>query len=269
MRRRLLLFVLSFAVSVVASAAVTYLAFLRPLHRSWGLDPEESTRPLPGDDLVPVAPLVETRGITIEASPAAIWPWLVQMGYGRGGWYSYDRMDNDAASADRILPDFQSLSVGDVMPTWPGGGFRVAAIDPGRSLTLYLDTAIVRAQQEASQQTLPAEVSPGLKAAGAVGDLTMPDFKASWTFVLEPIGDTRTRVIERMRAWTPEPHAAQKLALPIFGMGVFLMTRKQLLGLKERVERSGAGGLGAEVPTGPRVVPDLEPIPLEEAASPA
>ena len=270
MRKRLLLFVLSLVVSVAVSSAATYLAFLRPLRRSWGLDPEESTRALPGDDLVPDAPLVETRGITIEAPPAAVWPWLVQMGYGRGGWYSYDRMDNDAASADRILPDFQSLSVGDVMPTWPGGGFQVAAIDPGRSLTLYLDTPIVKAQQEAGEQTLPEELTPGLKAAGAVGDFTMPDFKASWPFVLEPVDGTRTRVIERMRAWAPEPNAAQKLALPIFGMGVFLMTRKQLLGLKDRVERHGAGGPGSEVHS--EMPPAPEPAPVEpptEAVIPA
>jgi len=219
---------------------------------------------------VPDAPLVETRGITIEAPPAAVWPWLVQMGYGRGGWYSYDRMDNDAASADRILPEFQSRSVGDVMPTWQGGGFQVAAIDPGRSLTLYLDTPIVRAQQEASMQTLPEALTPGIKAAGVMGEFRMPDFKAIWTFVLEPVGGPRTRVIERMRAWAPEPNAAQKLALPIFGVGVFLMTRKQLLGLKERIERSGVGGLGADIPPQgrPAPVPDLIEA-SEEAAAPA
>ena len=77
--------------------------------------------------------------------------------------------------------------------------------------------------------------------------------------MLEPVDGTRTRVIERMRAWTPEPHTAQKLALPIFGMGVFLMTRKQLLGLKERIERSGADGLGAELQP-VAVLPGLQPV---------
>ena len=246
LRKRLLLFGLSFAISLLASLAVTWLAVLRPMRRSWGLDPDESTRDLPGDDLVPDAPLVETRGITIDAAPSAVWPWLVQMGYGRGGWYSYDRMDNDAASTDRILTQFQSLTVGDIVPTWPGGGFQVAAIDPGRSMTLYLDTPLVKAQQATAELTLPDEPSSGIKAAGAVGDLAMPDFKASWTFVVEPAEGGRTRVIERMRAWAPEPGGAQKLALPVFGMGVFLMTRKQLLGLKDRIERFGASGQGAE-----------------------
>jgi hypothetical protein len=262
MRRRLLLFALSFAVSVTASLVATYLTVLRPMRRSWGLDPDEGMSPLPGDDLVPDAPLVETRGITIDAPPAAVWPWLVQMGYGRGGWYSYDKMDNDAASADRILPEFQVLSVGDVMPTWPGGGFQVAALDPGRSLVLYLDTPMVKEQQAAHEQTLPEPITPGIRAAGAMGDTAMPDFRASWAFVLQPLDGDRTRVIERLRAWAPEPSGIQKLALPILGMGVFLMTRKQLLGLKERIERFQAFG-GIAPATTVDMVPPAEPVPAE------
>jgi hypothetical protein len=246
----------------------TYLAVLRPMRRSWGVDPDEALRALPGDDLVPDAPLVETRGITIQATPAAVWPWLVQMGYGRGGWYSYDQMDNDAASADRILPEFQALSVGDVIPTWPGGGFRVAAMDPGRSLVLYLDTAMVKAQQAAAEPSVPEPLTPGLRAAGAMGDTAMPDFRASWSFELQPMDHGRTRLIERLRAWSSEPSAAQKLALPILGMGVFLMTRKQLLGLKERIERFEASG--GSLPVEPAPAPDpAEPGVVEEAGAPA
>jgi hypothetical protein len=265
MVKRLLLLAASFAVSLAASLAVTWLVVLRPMRRTWGMDPDEATRALPGDDLVPDAPIVETRGITIDAAPSAVWPWLVQMGYGRGGWYSYDRMDNHAASAERILPEFQSLTVGDVVPTWPGGGFQVAAMDPGRSLTLYLDTAIVKAQQASAELTLTDAPSSGIKAAGTMGELAMPDFKASWTFVVESAEGGRTRVIERMRAWSPDPAGAQRLALPVFGMGVFLMTRKQLLGLKERVERFGAGGQGAELE--PLMPPAPEPVPVEAPAS--
>ncbi|MFN8619285.1 MAG: hypothetical protein U0869_00890 [Chloroflexota bacterium] len=258
MLRRLFLFAFSFALSVAASLVATYLVVLRPMRRTWGIDPEESGRSLPGDGLVPEAGLVETRGITIDAPPSAVWPWLVQMGYGRGGWYSYDQMDNNAASADRILADYQSLVAGDVVPTWPGGGFQVAEVDAGRSLVLYLDTAIVKAQQAAAEGAVPEETTKGLKAAGAMGDLAMPEFKASWTFHLEPVDAARTRVIERMRAWAPDASPAQRLALPAFGMGVFLMTRKQLLGLKARVERYGAGGAEPVMPPAP------EPAPVED-----
>ena len=238
MIRRLFLFLVSLLVSVVVSAVVTWFAFLRPLHDTWGKDPAEAERELPGDDLVPDAALVETRGITIDAPPSDVWPWLVQMGYGRGGWYSYDQMDNSAPSADRVMPEHQGLAVGDVMPTWPGGGFRVAGMDVDRSLALYLDSDLVKAQQRAAASADTAASSTGIKVAGGMGGAAMPDFRASWTFVLEPVdGGSRTRVIERLRAWTPKPSAARKVALPMFGVGVFLMTRKQLLGLKERVER--------------------------------
>jgi hypothetical protein len=248
MLRRLLLFGFSFAVSLAASLVATYLVVLRPMRRTWGIDPEESARPLPGDDLVPGAGLVETRGITIDARPDAVWPWLVQMGYGRGGWYSYDQMDNNAASTDRILPDHQSLTVGDVVPTWPGGGFQVAQLEAGRALVLYLDTAVIKAQQAATEGAVPEETTTGLRAVGAMGDLAMPEFRASWAFHLEPLEGGRTRVIERMRAWTPDPSPAQRLALLALGMGVFLMTREQLLGLKARVERPGSDGGTAVLP---------------------
>jgi len=104
--------------------------------------------------------------------------------------------------------EFQSLSVGDAMPTWPGGGFRVAAIDPGRSLSLYLDTDLIKAQQAATEGVPLPEMPAGLRATGTMGDFTMPDFKASWTFFLEPTDGARTRVIERLRAWAPQPSAA-------------------------------------------------------------
>lgn len=243
MVKRIVFFLVSLVVSLTVSMAVTWFAYIRPLHDRWGVDPEETERALAGDDLVPDAPLVETRGITIDARPSDVWPWLMQMGYGRGGWYSYDKMDNSARSAERIVPEFQDLSVGDVLPTWPGGGFQVAAMEPGRSLSLYLDSDIVEAQQHAAEAGDTEASTAGIKVAGSMGGAAMPEFRASWTFVLEPVdGGTHTRVIERLRAWTPKPKAVHKVALPIFGVGVFLMTRKQLLGLKERVERTAGSG---------------------------
>src|SRR4051812_19288113 len=101
--------------------------------RTWGVDPEVSARPLRGDDLVPVPTAVETRTITIDAPADAVWPWLVQMGYGRAGWYSYDTLDNRAKSVERIVPDWQSLAIGDVMPHSPGGGFAVRVVEPGEA----------------------------------------------------------------------------------------------------------------------------------------
>jgi hypothetical protein len=267
---RFMLLLLRLLVGLLAATTAVWFFVLRPLQKSWGVDPAEWSRTMPGDGLVPDAPMVETRGITIEAPPDQVWPWLVQMGFGRAGWYSYDKLDNRGASADRIVPEFQSLAVGDIMPAWPGGGFRVAAIEPGRSLSLFVDTKLVREQAAAAEAAEGAEAkaaegaetetvteaagpaprpfrrpetrwTAGTKAAGAMGEAAMPEFAASWTFVLDPLEGGRTRVIERIRAWAPQPSGAQQLALPMLGMGVFLMTRRQLLGLKERVERHPRG----------------------------
>src|SRR3954451_18238828 len=104
--------------------------------RTWGVDPEVSARPLPGDDLVPVPTAVETRTIAIDAPPDAVWPWLVQMGFGRAGGYSYDPRDKRGKRAERIVPDWQAIAVGDVMPHSPGGGFAVRVVELGQALVL-------------------------------------------------------------------------------------------------------------------------------------
>jgi hypothetical protein len=230
-------FALAALVSVTLSLVVTAVVRLRELQRTWGIRPDDVMRPMPGDELVVPAPIVETRSIDIDAPPDAVWPWLVQMGYERAGWYSYDRMDMRGSSADRILPEHQSLAAGDIVPTHPGGGFRVEEVEPGRSLVLYLDTPLVMSQAAAQgDEATPA----GLKAAGAMGEATMPEFRASWAFLLEPLSDHRTRLVERFRVWTPVPTPMQKLGLPLMGTGVFLMTRKHMLGLKERAEHGPA-----------------------------
>jgi hypothetical protein len=196
---------------------------------------------LPGDELIADARIVETRSLGIDAPAAQVWPWLVQMGFGRAGWYSYDKVDMRGSSSDEIRPELQQLEVGQIVPTHPGGGFRVEAIEPDRSLVLYLDTALVHEQateaaaRSAAEHDMP--LTPGLQMAGAMGDMTMPEFKGSWTFVLEPEADDRTRLIERLRVWTPESKPLARLGLPFMGYGVFLMTRRQMLGIKQRAER--------------------------------
>lgn len=102
-------------------AAWTLLAspLLRHRYNRWGAEAGELTRPLPGDELVPHPKLGYTRAITIEAAPDQVWPWLVQIGQGRGGFYSYDGLENlvgcDIHSVDRVLPEHQDLAVGDIV----------------------------------------------------------------------------------------------------------------------------------------------------------
>src|SRR4249920_3948909 len=85
--------------------------------RTWGVDPVETAKPLPGDELVPTPTAIDTRGIVVDAPPEAIWPWLVQMGFGRGGWYSYDQLDMGGSSAVTLVPEWANLAVGDIVPT--------------------------------------------------------------------------------------------------------------------------------------------------------
>ena len=112
---------------IAVLAFIVYRFAIRPWHLRWGATDEESARAMPGDELLPDA-RPATRAITVAAPPEAIWPWLVQLGYGRAGWYSYDWIDNDfKRSADRILPEHQHLDVGDEILMMPTMGFEVAA----------------------------------------------------------------------------------------------------------------------------------------------
>jgi len=160
-----------------------------------------------GDDHVVQPGYQATLGITIHAAPEAIWRWIVQMGFQRGGLYSYDWLDRlfgylDAPSADRILPRWQHLSVGDVIPIGRGGGFPVTAVAAFRSLVL----------------------------AGRARDVEW-----SWELALTPLDSTRTRLVSRSRVRT---RRTLKNTLTMFFMipAAFLMTRRMLLGIKERAE---------------------------------
>src|ERR1700741_1859664 len=101
-----------------------YRVFFRRWCLTWGARPDEVSGKLPGDELLSRAGIVATRAITIDAPPAAIWPWLVQMGSGRGGVYTYDWIENlfglDMHSTRRILPQYQDVKVGDEFPLGPG-----------------------------------------------------------------------------------------------------------------------------------------------------
>jgi hypothetical protein len=162
---------------------------------------------MPGDRYVTLPSYETTLGVTIYTAPAAIWPWLMQMGYRRGGLYSYDWLDRlfgflDAPSAERILPQWQQLAVGDEIPIGRGGGFPVKAIEPFRSLVL-----------------------------GGHRE----DVEWSWELAVVPVGIGRTRLISRNRVWLPRSLRAWFMMLFI-EPAAFLMTRKMLLGIKRRAE---------------------------------
>ena len=103
--------------AVVLSLSAAYVLALRPRHLRWGRRIPRSRRPSPGDELIRHANLTATRAITIRASVDRVWPWIAQLGQGRGGFYSYDTLENlvgcDIQSADSIVPEWQEVRVGD------------------------------------------------------------------------------------------------------------------------------------------------------------
>jgi hypothetical protein len=125
------------AAACAAVAAVLYVGRFRPWQLRWGATDAELRRPLPGDDLLHAPAFNATRAISIDARPENVWSWLVQVGVKRGGWYSYDLLDNLGRSSVRsIVPSLQSLGVGDVLAMSPDGkqGMHVIELDPPRSM---------------------------------------------------------------------------------------------------------------------------------------
>jgi len=126
------------AAGVAAAVALgVYGRWVRPRAFSWGATGEEAGRPMAGDELCPRPQLNATRAVTIAAPPEDIWPWLVQWGWNRAGFYSYDLLDNlGRPSARQILPQFQHLQVGDWVPmggkTTPYTAYQVAQVEPGK-----------------------------------------------------------------------------------------------------------------------------------------
>jgi hypothetical protein len=161
---------------------------------------------MPGDELLPGAPLVSTRAITVDAPPSAIWPWLVQMGPGRGGAYTYDWIENllglDIHSANKILPELQDLKAGDVIPLGAHGPrMRVEVLEPDHMLVLRSEDGIW-----------------------------------VWAFGLYP-QDGATRLVSRNRIATPDPSPASRaFSCYIMEPGSLVMERKMLLTLKQHAE---------------------------------
>jgi hypothetical protein len=255
--------------AAIATPIVAYVFVARPWMRRWGIEPGASGTVLPGDGLVEDPTVIDTRTIEIDAAPEDVWPWLVQMGYGRAGWYSYDQLDQKGRSADEILPEWQRLAVGDTMPTHPGGGFAVKVVEPARALVLFVDSAMAAGWrdstatgEEAADRGADAlePASAGLKASGAMLGSSMPaEFAGSWAFVLEPTHDGRTKLIERLRFRFSGPQAVgTELAMEAMGFGVFLMMRRQMLGIRGRAERLAQSKMPVPVPMGTA----SEPLPV-------
>jgi hypothetical protein len=194
--------------------------WLHRLGRTWGSTPEERDRHLAGDDLVPGARVVTNHATTIRAPAEDVWPWLVQMGWHRGGWYTYRWVDRllfpaNGGSADSILPEWQGLKMGDHIPDGgpeTGCFFNVEILEPNEAMVLR------------SWTHLPAQMRRS------------PHYRLDWTwaFCLDQVDDAHTRLLFRTRAnLTPAWLRAVYWSLV---PADFVMGRSMCLGVKRRAE---------------------------------
>ena len=200
-------------VLAILALAVLYWFPVRRWMNQWGTTQSDLTRAMAGDSLLPTHTYSGTLAVIVNARPEHIWPWLVQIGYQRGGLYSYDWLDRlfgylDRPSATRILPEYQHLAVGDRIPLGRGPSWPVAVLEPRRALVLDMRN--------------------------------MAGLDWVWQFGLYPIDGTRTRLVSRSRV-RARPMWTQLLTHAIEPAG-FLMTRRMLLGLKQRAEATASSG---------------------------
>jgi hypothetical protein len=182
---------------------------VRSWHLRWGATPEEAVAAMPGDDLVPAAHFTATRAITIAAPPEHVWPWLVQVGSGRAGFYSYDLLDSlGRPSAEQLLPAWQTIHVGDV----------AAPLTPHPTSATSFVVAAFR---------IPEHLV-----------WSKPDASWAWTLTRLPGGGTRlvTRVQQRY-----DRRLATVLAVVLLEFGDFPMMRQMLRGIRRRAESVQSG----------------------------
>src|SRR6476620_7267155 len=196
------------------SAVVGVAAVLRHRYLKWGATSREQAQPLVGDDLLPAVDLSATRAITVDAPADAVWPWLVQLGQGRGGFYSYDWLENldahiDIHNADQIVPEWQHFAVGSQVRLAPELPLQVAVVDVGRALVL--------------RGNVP------------MGQVTSP-YDFTWAVVLQPQPDGTTRLVVRERYAYTRRWAA--LIVQPAQLVSCLMSPEMLRGIKTRAERT-------------------------------
>jgi hypothetical protein len=175
---------------------------------------------LPGDELMPRVDLTATRAVAIQATADAVWPWIAQLGQGRGGFYSYDFLDNlvgcDIHSANRVLPEWQGIGAGDEVRLAPGVGLVVASAERDRSLVL--------------------------RGGIPLGN-SAPPYDFTWAFALRAQPDGTTRLLVRERYAYTRPWA--RLLIEPTEAASFVMSQKMLRGIRDRAERT-ASAIGSE-----------------------
>ena len=185
---------------LLSTLVVLFSLIYQPWVLHWGANEEEILRQMPGDEIVDNPTFNATRSVTIDARPEEIWPWLVQMGYGKAGFYSHDRLDNAGIpSAKEIIPEYQSLQVGDLIPLTSASHIRVESLQPNHFLLLVYGS----------------ESRPIL----------------TWVWGLYPTDQEQTRMVVRLR-WHQD-HTGERIMTRLFEI---IMMKKHILGIKKRAE---------------------------------
>jgi hypothetical protein len=189
---------------IVIGLVVTYLLVIRPWHLKWGATREELLLALPGDKNVHTPDFNATRGITIHSTPELVWPWIIQIGSKRAGWYSIDWMDNAGIkSADQILPEFQTIEVGQFIPFTPDQKNGMWVNDfKEHEYILWVDK----------------------------------EGKATWLWYVYPIDQTRSRLVTRLRTkynWK----GIWIIYYMLYDIGDIVMMSKCMNGIKVRAEK--------------------------------
>ena len=199
--------------TAIGGAAAAYILVARSWHLKWGATNQECDASMPGDELIASADLTATRAISIRAPADQVWPWIAQLGQGRGGFYSYDFLENlvgcNIHSADRIVPERQNVAVGDEVRLAPKVGLAVAVLDRGRSFVLR---------------------------GGIPMGNTAPPYDFTWAFALRAGSHETTRLLVRERYRYTRPWA-RLIVEPAEAIS-FVMSQKMLRGIKDRAERS-------------------------------
>lgn len=189
----------------------------------WGATDAEAKEHLTGDDLTPSAKLQTTHAITINAPLTDVWPWLLQIGQGRGGFYSYDWIENllglKMRNANEIKPELQEMHAADQVPLSPDGktALPIDILIPRRTIVMHT---------EGGDLTPFAVMQPGLYRS------------LTWSFHVRKIDDNTTRLIERTRADWKESVWNRFIVRAYSEPGAFVMQRAMLLGIKERAENA-------------------------------
>lgn len=212
-------------VAVLVVGIVLYVLKLRAWHMSWGTIGDETTRPLPGDELIKNPKANATHGETINASAAEVWPWLAQIGQGRGGFYSYDWLENlfgcQITNVDRVMEEYQDVKLGDGIKLHPQAPpLDVVHLEPGKALVIAGGTAL--------QPNMPKDTS----------FLGLHRYKAfTWAFILDEVAPNKTRFLARVRGdWDGGGPVGFFRNRVFMEPAHSIMQRKMNIGLKERVE---------------------------------